>query len=313
MYLKDELYIKLKESPEIFEFLQNGSLDGLWYWDIENPECEWMDDRFWITLGYDPSERKALAKEWQDLIFPEDLEKAIKNFNDHCKNPDHPYDQIVRYRHKNGKTVWIRCRGLAIRNEERLPIRMLGTHIDITELKELEQKFREASITDTLTGISNRRGFTDHLTWAVCHCCRSDQPLSIALVDVDHFKSVNDTFGHEQGDKTLVDVANQLKNSFRKNDFVSRWGGEEFIILMHDTDSDEAFQVCDRVCNDIENKVSIGLRKITVSIGVYTYKSTNDKNCKTCNVLDTIVPTVDKALYEAKNTGRNKVVKALPS
>lgn len=139
-YLKKELYKLVKNDSKIFNFIQSGSLDGIWYWDLENPENEWMSDKFWETLGYDPKEKKHKSNEWQDIIFKEDLEKALDNFKKHCENPSFPYDQVVRYKHKTGRTIWIRCRGLAIRDKNNKPIRMLGAHTDITELKETEKK-----------------------------------------------------------------------------------------------------------------------------------------------------------------------------
>jgi histidinol-phosphatase (PHP family) len=139
-YLKNELYDLIKSDENIFEFIQSGSLDGIWYWDLENPENEWMSPKFWETLGYNADEKKHLASEWQDIIFQEDLKLALVNFQKHCADPSHPYDQIVRYKHKNGSVVWIRCRGLAIRYENGKPIRMLGAHTDITILKNAEKE-----------------------------------------------------------------------------------------------------------------------------------------------------------------------------
>lgn len=140
IYLKNELYDLINNDISIFEFIQSGSLDGIWYWDLLNPEIEWMSPKFWETLGYDPNEKEHKASEWQDIIFQEDLALATENFEKHCKDPAHPYDQIVRYRHKSGRTVWIRCRGLAIRDEEGKAVRMLGAHTDITDLKETEKE-----------------------------------------------------------------------------------------------------------------------------------------------------------------------------
>lgn len=137
-YLKDELYAKIQHDPDLFEFIQSGSLDGMWYWDLEHPEHEWISPKFWQTFGYDPSAKKHLASEWQDMIFKEDLALALVNFHNHCDNPAHPYDQIVRYRHKSGSTVWVRCRGLAIRDSAGKAIRMLGAHTDLTALKNAE-------------------------------------------------------------------------------------------------------------------------------------------------------------------------------
>ncbi|MDJ0594746.1 MAG: EAL domain-containing protein [Pleurocapsa sp. MO_226.B13] len=141
-YLKNELYEMIQKDSSIFEFLQNSSLDGIWYWDLESPNNEWMSPRFWQILGYDPAEKKHLASEWQNLIHPDDLKEALKNFEAHCKNPEYPYDQIVRYFHKNGSTVWVRCRGIAIRDISGKPVRMLGAHNDITEVKKTQEKLQ---------------------------------------------------------------------------------------------------------------------------------------------------------------------------
>ncbi|MDC0663654.1 sensor histidine kinase [Marinobacter sp. SS21] len=140
-YLKQELNALLKSDNRIFEFIQHGSLDGLWYWDLENPEQEWMSERFWTTLGFDPQEKLHLASEWQDLINQEDLALALDNFSKHCEDPNHPYDQIVRYRHKDGSTVWVRCRGLAIRDNQGQPVRMLGAHSNVTQIMQLSEQY----------------------------------------------------------------------------------------------------------------------------------------------------------------------------
>ncbi len=142
-YLKDELYNLIKNNESIFDFIQDSALDGLWYWDIENPEEEWMNPKFWVTLGYNPDEMPHKSSAWQDIIHPDDLKIAIENFTKHCENPNHPYDQVVRYTHKNNSTVWIRCRGLAVRNANGTAIRMLGAHTDITQQKLYEEDLKQ--------------------------------------------------------------------------------------------------------------------------------------------------------------------------
>ncbi|MCG8556596.1 MAG: PAS domain-containing protein [Proteobacteria bacterium] len=141
-YLKKELYDMVRRDPTIFEFIQAGSLDGIWYWDLENTENEWMSPRFWQVFGYDPAEKKHLTSEWQSMIHPDDLKLALENFRKHCDDPDHPYDQTVRYRHKDGSTVWVRCRGLVIRDSAGKPIRMLGAHTEVTKREQTLQALR---------------------------------------------------------------------------------------------------------------------------------------------------------------------------
>jgi PAS domain S-box-containing protein len=138
-YLEEELYELIQNDPSIFDFLQSGSLDGIWYWDLENSDQEWMSSRFWEVFGYHPDEKKHLSSEWQEMIDPDDLELTLENFKAHVQDPNHSYDQIVRYKHKDGSTVWVRCRGLVIHDETGNPIRMLGAHTDVTLLKQAEE------------------------------------------------------------------------------------------------------------------------------------------------------------------------------
>ena len=142
-YLEKELYELIKKDESIFHFMQDSALDGLWFWDLENPENEWMNRKFWITLGYDPEEMPHTSASWQSIINQEDLQLAIINFELHCKDPSHPYDQIVRYEHKLGHTVWIHCRGLVIRDKNGKPFRMLGAHTDVTNLKKAELNLKK--------------------------------------------------------------------------------------------------------------------------------------------------------------------------
>ncbi len=141
-YLKKELYELVKGDETIFDFIQEGSLDGIWYWDLEHPENEWMSARFWKVLGYEPNEMPHKASAWQDIINQDDLKTALDNFHKHVADPEHPYDQEVRYTHKNGSIVWVRCRGLAIRDQNGKPYRMLGAHQDITALKQSQEQLK---------------------------------------------------------------------------------------------------------------------------------------------------------------------------
>ena len=145
-YLQKELYDLVQTDRRIFDFLQQGSLDGLWYWDLENPEEEWMNERFWQTLGYDPDEMPHKASSWMEIIFPEDLALAQVNVGKHLADPaNHPYDQLVRYQHHDGHTVYIRCRGLAVFNEQGMPTRMLGAHNDLTAIYQREKLLEESA------------------------------------------------------------------------------------------------------------------------------------------------------------------------
>ncbi|UTV29561.1 sensor domain-containing diguanylate cyclase [Photobacterium atrarenae] len=313
-YLKSELYQLFSSEPAVFEFLQDGSLDGLWYWDLDNPEHEWMNPKFWTLLGFDPNQKKHLASEWQEIINQDDLKRALANFEKHCKDPSHPYDQIVRYRHKNGSTVWVRCRGVAIRDESGKPIRMLGAHNDLTALKQAEaaliQKNKELeklAWLDPLTSLYNRRAFLDMLKTESFKSARLQTPLSIAVIDIDNFKSINDNWGHQEGDDVLCAVSRILLAAARQSDTIARLAGDEFIIMMSNTHAAESKTAAERYRATIESAleqtgttVSIGL----TTTGPFPAKPTEQDIHEMSRVL---VATVDKALYLAKDHGKNQI------
>ena len=158
-YLKEELYELVKADDTIFDFIQESSLDGIWYWDLVNPEEEWMSPKFWSVLGYDYKDMPHKPSAWQGIINPDDFKLANELFIKHCETPEIPYDQNIRYTHKNGSIVWIRCRGLAIRDKEGKPIRMLGSHQNITEYRENEEKLNKTvsllNYTQRIAGIGS--------------------------------------------------------------------------------------------------------------------------------------------------------------
>jgi len=144
MYLRKELYELIKTDESILDFIMDGALDGLWYWDLEKPENEWVNAKFWTVLGYNPSEMSRKTSAWQDIINQDDLKLATDSFSKYLENPNHQYDQVLRCFHKNGSTVWIRCRGMVVRDKDGKPFRMLGTHQDISDIK---NKNRELILT----------------------------------------------------------------------------------------------------------------------------------------------------------------------
>ncbi len=167
-YLKAELEGRLRDDPLLWRFFQQASLDGIWYRDLEKPENEYLSPEFWRTLGYDPANKKHLVSEWQDLIDPDDLEAATANLHAHLNDPDHPYDQIVRYRCADGATAWLRCRGMAIRDEDGRAIRLVSAHNDLTDQKNQElvaQKSHQLlnQIMDTTEGAIIALGFDGYV------------------------------------------------------------------------------------------------------------------------------------------------------
>lgn len=289
-YLKKELYDLIKTDENIFDFIQLGSLDGIWYWDLENSDNEWMSDGFWELFGIDPNTKEHKASEWQDIIFSEDLEVALANFNKHMEDPTYPYDQVVRYRHSDGSTVWVRCRGIIIRDEDGNPLRMLGAHTDLTELKklqlelekkneelmktqdeilELNNKLSKQALEDHLTGLYNRYAMDEIMKVEVEKANRNARPFVICMIDLNDFKSINDTYGHLIGDCVLKDFASRLNVLLRKQDTKARWGGDEFIVILPETTYDDALAVKDKMKNDMQSwHVMCKDEKISYSVSI---------------------------------------------
>ena len=302
-YLKQELYSLVQSGSDIFEFLISGSLDGVWYWDLDNPEHEWMSPRFWEVLGYDPEEKRHLVSEWQDIINQDDLKIAVENFELHCENPEIPYDQIVRYKHRDGSTVWIRCRGVAIRDETGKPIRMLGAHNDVTSLKNAE--FR--SYHDELTSLYNRYFLFEELGNMLHLSIRRQESLSLLMLDVDDFKQINDTFGHLYGDKVLNKLANLIQQATRGGDICCRYGGEEFVILLPNTEATAACEVAERIRASVE-AYDWSKSAVRISLGASTFQSGPSSEYTVNYLGKKLLKQADKAVYIAKEQGKNQLV-----
>ncbi len=175
----------------------------------------------------------------------------------------------------------------------------IAVAIDRTALKDRAGEFEQLSVTDTLTGLLNRRYIEERLTEEVVRSKRHRFPMSLMMLDVDNFKSYNDSFGHPAGDVALKMVADILNEALRADDVAARYGGEEFAILLPQTSSEEAARIAERIRQRIE-KAQFPRRRVTVSIGIASCSSQ-------IGTSKDLVSAADVALYEAKNNGRNNV------
>jgi diguanylate cyclase (GGDEF)-like protein len=161
------------------------------------------------------------------------------------------------------------------------------------------QKLRQLSSTDTLTRLANRNGFIESATVEMERARRYGTPLSVLILDIDNFKSINDSFGHNEGDRALRNTADLLRSNLRPMDKPARWGGEEFVMLLPGTDLDGAVAVGGRLCSAIATAAITPHRTVTASIGASGYVSGES--------LDDFIGRADTALYRAKNSGKNRV------
>ncbi len=182
---------------------------------------------------------------------------------------------------------------------------IIGVISDITELKLLEQQLREKANTDFLTNLHTRRHFMDLANQELNRLARYDSPLSFMVLDIDLFKLINDTYGHQSGDIVIMKFAEICQSILRSVDIMGRIGGEEFAVMLPETNKDKAMEVAERLRERIEN-MRVVLEEnqtpitFTVSIGLVSVTS-KDKT------LQELLNLADQALYQAKNTGRNRV------
>lgn len=264
-YLEEELFDSVFGTADIFRFLQQAVLDGIWYWDVTQPENEWYSPEFCRLLGYDPKEVPHNSGWWQDRIFEEDKITALHNFKLHLSDPSHPYDQVVRYRHKDGSTVWVRCRGLALRDETGKPIRLLGSHIDLTELHKTQEKLERLTFTDPTTELLNRRGLEDVLSRWLSRASREIQKVYAAVLDLDDFKQVNDRYGHARGDALLQAIADRIKGTMRPYDAAARIGGDEFCVTYLCEHREQATKALERLQEELRKPFQVGSIKYQAS------------------------------------------------
>lgn len=175
----------------------------------------------------------------------------------------------------------------------------------VLEAKRLTETLRESNLRDPMTGLHNRRFLEESVDTLIAQAQRHKKPMAFMMLDLDYFKMVNDTYGHDAGDAVLKALAKVLTQSVRSSDYVIRYGGEEFLILLQETDAGTAIDVAEKIRNAVEElkvQVSGGLLQKTISIGISGYPDDSDTFWQA-------VKFADVALYHAKDTGRNRVVR----
>lgn len=187
---------------------------------------------------------------------------------------------------------------------------VISTCIDMTILRD---KVKNIGLMDALTEINNRRFFDQRLPEEIARSQRTQKPLSCLFIDVDHFKQFNDSHGHAGGDLVLKQVAGIIREELRTTDVVSRYGGEEFVALLVETEATKAMEVAERIRQRIQNNHTTFEDKtmqVTVSIGVADFHGRVDNTMPSDGLEKTLITAADHALYQAKKTGRNCVVRA---
>ncbi len=226
---------------------------------------------------------------------------------DHLYGKKDVYEVEYRIKTKDGNYKWYYDRGKITQYDENgKPSFIAGIVFDITEKREIQVELEcknkilsEMSSIDGLTKIGNHRTLIEHLKVGVEEAKQYNNPLSIAIFDIDNFKKVNDSKGHVYGDQVLVDVASIIKNNIRATDFVGRYGGEEFMAIFLNTTLSVASKISEQIRKAIEDYSFVDGLRITTSGGVGQYNN---------EPITEFIDLVDKNLYKAKRNGKNQIV-----
>lgn len=289
----------MKKDHAHFEYLFKHAPDLLCIADIGGYFLK-VNPAFNHTLGYTAEE--LLSQPFINFIHQDDVSTSLQQL-EKLSSGKGPITFENRFRCKNGPHRWLSWK--AFRNND--PEIMYAIARDITEHKLQEAHLLELIRLDPLTEVFNRRAFTEICNQELRLAVKHHSPLSLIIVDIDFFKEYNDRYGHLQGDLALKKISKELKKNIRTTDSISRYGGDEFLLLLSHTNQLQAMNVAEHLRDTIEklpipNKETKTTTKITVTLGVTTIIPSKKYS------IDHLIAIADRAMYQAKSSGRNGVV-----
>ena len=255
----------------------------------------------------DYPESELIGKNWLDVLaLPEHREKAAEVFYRFLSSEAGPLMKHAnfRVRDRQGNVHVLDLSSRLVYDEQGAIAGTLSSGADVTQRRQLEEELKILATTDFLTGLSNRRHFLGAAVLVMESFRRYHRPLALLVLDIDHFKKINDTYGHATGDQVLVSVADTLRSVLRSADFCGRFGGEEFVCLLPETTETEARIVAERLRRSLAEQSVVaaeGIVRFTASIGL-TVADVSDAT------VESLLQRADAAMYEAKKAGRNRVV-----
>lgn len=277
-----------------------------------DPAPIYCNEQFVRSFGYTPADVPTIDR-WYDLVCPDEQQRAVRYklhktiLEQLRREPGKVERREFSITCKDGRTVDVLAGGVVIDGL------LLYSFVDITDRKRHENELKQTrdelaianaelkhlAITDSLTGISNRRHFEEEATQEMVRAQRHAQPLSLLLIDIDHFKAINDRYGHPTGDRILVELSRRIGSRLRSLDRLARWGGEEFVVLMPYCDAAAAVLIAESLRKLCAEQPFPEVGTVTASFGVAELKP-GEKT-------DEWFKRVDVALYDAKSSGRDAV------
>lgn len=293
--------LQRRDAESQLRLVLDGANLGFWDWQYQTGE-HWVNDRWMEILGLTRRDLKGDIADWEDRIHPKEKAKVLKTVEEHIRKGQ-GYVVEYRLRHRDGHWVWIQGSGAVVSHdpETHEPVRLCGTHQDISERRRQEERILHQAHFDSLTELPNRFLALDRLSQSINEAQRNQEMVAVLFLDLDDFKKINDTLGHDTGDKLLMEAASRLQSVVRSGDTVGRLGGDEFIILCGGlTAASAASPVAEALLLKITEPFRIDSRELvlTASIGIAIYPDDGEN-------LSELLRNADSAMYHSKEQGRN--------
>jgi len=300
---------RLLKSEERLRLMLEGSSDAPWDWDLVSGET-YYSERWWDMLGYRPGELRLDRATWRRLLHPQELPHVTAFMADLLSGGRNAYSIELRLCHRAGHYVPVLTRGVVQRDAGGKALRMSGTNTDLTERKQSERRIYELAYFDPLTGLPNRRFLIEELDKTLARHSRSGQYGALLFIDLDNFKLLNDTMGHDVGDMLLRQVAERLRQALRDSDQLARLGGDEFVVVLENLGASalDATPHADHVARKIlallgqPYDLPGSPSPRTPSIGITLFDGSAGG---IANGTDALLRQADLAMYRAKADGRN--------
>lgn len=293
---------RLAESEQHFRTLANGGSTLIWTSDRDKL-CDYFNEP-WLRFTGRTLDQE-LGNGWAEGVHPDDFTACLQTYVT-AFDQQQPFSMEYRLRRADGCYRWIRDDGTPRYDSQGGFLGYIGYCMDITEQKEADEKIRNLAFYDPLTGLANRRLFHDRLEKALAASARHGREGALLFIDLDHFKEINDTLGHEVGDRLLEDAARRLESCIRLGDMAARLGGDEFVVMLEYLDGDHEQAVAQ--AQAVGEKVLLNLGRTyeldgnsctcTPSIGIAMYLGQQKSTAE-------VLREADQQMYQVKREGRN--------
>lgn len=292
----------LSKSEERFQLIARATNDAIWDWDLAT-DAVWWNEGFQKLFGYSADEAGCDVKSLTERLHPDDLERVTHDIRKLIDSGQQNWSNEYRFRCRDGSYAFVIDRGYIVYDQGK-PVRMLGSMMDVTERKSLEQQLTHQALHDSLTKLANRVLFHDRVEHALSKLSRTKTSLAVLFIDLDNFKTINDSMGHAAGDALLISIGERLRACLRNSDTPARLGGDEFAILVEDVKhADEVILIAERLEELFRAPFLIDGKELFVgtSIGIASTQTGNEKP-------EELLRNADTAMYTAKTRGKGHYV-----